>query len=229
LPDWITIDEARALAWRSGATDWNLNEILGGALRGRRIGITALLEHAPIVRVHVHWPGRAAELDVMRLWFTPQHIEEFLKRAIGPVCVEPDNRLRAMILWGDGAPPYEADTCLFGAVHLYRPALVFELEAAGFTVSSATETVDAIPKKRGAYRGALENWLAREDLKIWRRMQPEAITRAFADYCKAERPDLLPLLPKRLRSMESMIERIIKARRAAAKALAAKQRPSKEQ
>jgi hypothetical protein len=134
LSDWVDLDTAIALAGHSGATDQHLNEILGGAFKGRRIGITALLEHAPIERVRVHWPVLAAELDFMRLWFTPQHIEEFLTRAIGPACVEPDNKLRAVILWGGGAPPYEADTCIFRAVHLYRPALVFELEAAGFAM-----------------------------------------------------------------------------------------------
>jgi len=132
MSDWITLEEARDLARCRGATDGNLGEILGDNFRRLQIGITGLLEDAPIERVRTHWPGLAAELDVMRSRRTPHHIEEFLTRTIGPVRVEPWNRFRVMILWGGGAPPLQADTCVFRAVHLYRRHLVFELEAAGF-------------------------------------------------------------------------------------------------
>jgi len=111
-------------------------------MRGGRIGITALLECAPIDRVRVHWPAHAAELEVMRLWRTPRHVEEFLMRVIGPVFVESGNRLRSIILWGDGAPPSEADTCILREVRVHRPGLTAELEAAGFAVADAVQNPD---------------------------------------------------------------------------------------
>jgi hypothetical protein len=147
LPDWITLEEARTLAVRSGATDESLNEILMGSFRERRIGVTAVLEHAPVDRVREHWWARAAELEVMQMWRTPQHVEQFLTRAVR-VCVAPDNRLRALVLWGNGAPPLDADTCILAAVHLHRPALAFELEAAGFTGESGTTSGDDQPPGR---------------------------------------------------------------------------------
>jgi hypothetical protein len=138
-PTWITLEDARSLAWRSGATDENLSEILVGCTRQRRIGITALLEHAPIRRVRENWPVCAAELEVMRMWLTARHVEDFLTRAVG-LTVQAGNKLQVLIFWGDGAPPLEADTCVLAEVHLHRPSLVFELEAAGFTEASETKS-----------------------------------------------------------------------------------------
>jgi hypothetical protein len=119
--------------------DLNLDEILAGGFQGCRIGVTALLESAPVERVRVNWPACAAELDFMRCWRTPRHIEEFLRKASSVVCLS-GNRLRAMILWGNGRPPLEADTCILRAVHVHRPALTSELEAAGFAVSEVEAT-----------------------------------------------------------------------------------------
>jgi hypothetical protein len=123
-----------------------LGEILADRFRERRIGVTAVLAQAPVDRVRTHWPARAAELDFMLLWRTPRHVEEFLRRAIGKVFFEPGNRLRAMMLWGDGAPPLQADSCIFAQVHLDRQALESELEASGFTIAS--ETIQGAPGGR---------------------------------------------------------------------------------
>ena len=51
MSDWITLEEARDLARCRGATDGNLGEILGDNFRRLQIGITGLLEDAPIERV----------------------------------------------------------------------------------------------------------------------------------------------------------------------------------
>jgi hypothetical protein len=57
--------------------------------------------------------------------------------------------------------------------------------------------------------------LAPQLLSKLQRMKPAAIANEFKAYCAQERSELLPTLPKRLRSMEPQIERII-ARRVAA-------------
>jgi hypothetical protein len=83
-------------------------------------------------------------------------------------------------------------------------------------VTEAEKPVVARPQKRGGYKGGLAEWMAQKDLPTLRRMGSEAIARDFKDYCERERPKLIPLLPKRLRSMEPEIERIIKRRLEAA-------------
>jgi hypothetical protein len=88
---------------------------------------------------------------------------------------------------------------------------------------------DARLQQRGAYKGALEQWMASEVLARWRRMSLNAIAREFVKYCKAKRPDVLPLLPKRLRSMEPAIERIITRRVNDTKAAASKTTAAKSQ
>jgi len=57
--------------------------------------------------------------------------------------------------------------------------------------------------------------MAPQLLVTLRRMNPAAIGREFKAYCERERPELLPMLPKRLRSIEPVIERIIANRTAA--------------
>jgi hypothetical protein len=65
---------------------------------------------------------------------------------------------------------------------------------------------------RGAYRGALDLWMAQKKLPVLRRMGAAAIAREFKAYCDQALPGLVPLLPKRLRSMHGVIDRIIKRR-----------------
>jgi hypothetical protein len=67
-------------------------------------------------------------------------------------------------------------------------------------------------QRRAAYRGALEAWMAPKQLSILQRMGAAAIARAFESHCEQALPQLMPLLPKRRRSMESVIERIIQRR-----------------
>jgi hypothetical protein len=84
-------------------------------------------------------------------------------------------------------------------------------------------------RRRGAYIGALSEWMARMPIDTLRRMTPDAIAREFKVYCERERPELLPLLPKRLRSMHRIIERIIEGRVEAAKAAATTPRATRRQ
>jgi hypothetical protein len=79
-------------------------------------------------------------------------------------------------------------------------------------------------RRRGAYKAALEEWMAGKPLETLHRMKSYAIASCFKLYCEEQRPDLLSLLPKRLRSMRSLIERIVDDRMAAAKADRAKAR-----
>lgn len=72
--------------------------------------------------------------------------------------------------------------------------------------------------RRGAYRGALDSWMAKQKLSILQKMEPAGIAREFKAYCDRALPGLIPLLPKRLRSMESVIERIIARRVGVARA-----------
>jgi hypothetical protein len=67
-------------------------------------------------------------------------------------------------------------------------------------------------KQRAAYKAALSAWMAPQQLPILQRMGPAAIARVFKSHCEQHLPKLLPLLPKRPRSMEGVIERIIKRR-----------------
>jgi hypothetical protein len=70
----------------------------------------------------------------------------------------------------------------------------------------------AVGPQRVAYRGPLEAWMAQQELPVLRRMGPAAIAPAFKSHCEEHLPELVPLLPKRLRSMKNVIERIIKRR-----------------
>ena len=76
----------------------------------------------------------------------------------------------------------------------------------------------SLRRRRGVYFDALDEWMAGVRINTLRRMAPGAIAIKFKLYCERERPELLPLLPKRLRSMEPTIGRIIKRRVEAAKA-----------
>ncbi len=73
-----------------------------------------------------------------------------------------------------------------------------------------------LPRQRGAYKGALAEWMARKGIQLLRRMTPPAIATDFKSYCESKRRDLLSVLPKRLRSMEPEIARIIDKMAAAA-------------
>ena len=81
--------------------------------------------------------------------------------------------------------------------------------------STEKKNGDAI-RRRSAYRSALEAWMARQDLGILQKMEPAAIAREFKTHCEQRLPELISLLPKRLRSMEHVIETIIERRRAKA-------------
>jgi hypothetical protein len=70
-------------------------------------------------------------------------------------------------------------------------------------------------RRRAAYGGPLEGWMANVPVEQLRRMGLAAIANEFKRHCEEKCPELLPLLPKRLRSMEPLIERIIVRRVAA--------------
>jgi hypothetical protein len=74
------------------------------------------------------------------------------------------------------------------------------------------ETRPGVGSQRMAYRGPLEAWMAQQELPVLRKMGPAAIASAFKSYSEQHSPELVPLLPKRLRSMENVIERIINRR-----------------
>jgi hypothetical protein len=76
----------------------------------------------------------------------------------------------------------------------------------------ASASALASPRRRGQYLGALNEWLAPKHIDILRRTSPDALARDFKLYCERERQEVLPLLPKRLRSMEPTIEQIIERR-----------------
>jgi hypothetical protein len=71
-------------------------------------------------------------------------------------------------------------------------------------------------RRRGSYGAALEGWLASQELRRLHRMSLRAIAGEFQSHCKEQCPGILLLLPKRLRHMEPLIERIIERRVAAA-------------
>jgi hypothetical protein len=58
--------------------------------------------------------------------------------------------------------------------------------------------------------------MAQQELSVLRKMAAAAISREFKSHCAQHLPGVLLLLPKRLRSMENVIERIIKRRSEAA-------------
>jgi hypothetical protein len=71
--------------------------------------------------------------------------------------------------------------------------------------------------RRGAYKSALELFLAMKPLSILQRTTPAALASGFKLHCEQEQTEVLSVLPKRLRSMEPLIERIVDSRIAAAK------------
>jgi hypothetical protein len=79
-------------------------------------------------------------------------------------------------------------------------------------------TGNARSQQRGAYRGTLEEWMAKKRLATLQLMTPAAIANDFRQYCEDERTELLPLLPQRLRAMEPLIKRIVARRLAAVEA-----------
>jgi hypothetical protein len=80
------------------------------------------------------------------------------------------------------------------------------------TTPSGDKRIGDASRRRGAYRGALDSWMAKQDLPILQKMGPAGIAGEFKSYCDEELPKLITLLPKRIRSMEGEIERIIKRR-----------------
>jgi len=135
---WITLDEARFRASKGGAAVAQFADILKRTVQGHRVGITAILEDAPIERVREHWPAHAARMEMMRTWHAPGHVEEFLNdtgvvaQITTSLNIEPGDKLRVMIMWGSGAPPWEGDTCVLSQVRVRWPDLPAEIEAAGF-------------------------------------------------------------------------------------------------
>ena len=83
---------------------------------------------------------------------------------------------------------------------------------------SASSPATIQPRRRGAYKAALGEWMAGVPLDVLHRMTHDAIASEFKHYCEQQLPDLLTLLPKRLRSMEPLIKRIVADRVAAVRA-----------
>jgi hypothetical protein len=79
-------------------------------------------------------------------------------------------------------------------------------------IRSEDKRIDDDSNRRGAYRRALDSWMAKQNLSVLQTMEPAGIAREFKAYCDEELPRLIPLLPKRLRSMEGVIQRIINRR-----------------
>ena len=149
MSDWITLDEAAALARCRGAGAATLGEVLSDGFKARRIGVTALLE-GPLIDVSVPWPDHLGELAVMQFRRVPQHVEDLLARAIGSIVVLSGNRLQACIAWHGDAPPYVADTITLCEVRVYRSALESALEEVGFTRADGAAELPAGVEPRGA-------------------------------------------------------------------------------
>jgi hypothetical protein len=77
---------------------------------------------------------------------------------------------------------------------------------------STNEEASRTGQRRAAYRGALDSWMAQQQLPVLQKMAATAIARELKSHCEQRLPGVVPLLPKRLRSMEGVIERIIKRR-----------------
>ena len=143
-------------------------------------------------------------------------------------------RIEHLVRWDRtllGAPAFfiyrsiaETDDGIFLDVSIDWPAIVSELRAAGFAVAGV-QPDRARSQQRAAYAGPLAGWMAPKPLGVLQRMTPAAVAADFKLYCEQERPDLLPLLPNRLRSMEPLIERIVADRVAAVRADRAILRP----
>jgi hypothetical protein len=80
-------------------------------------------------------------------------------------------------------------------------------------LTNAGKTNGDTIRRRGAYRGALDAWMAKQELAILLKRGPAGIAQEFKAHCERELHELISLLPKRLRSMESEIQRIIERRR----------------
>jgi hypothetical protein len=70
--------------------------------------------------------------------------------------------------------------------------------------SSADHTNQRVRQRRGLYRAPLEEWMADQKLGVLNKMSVLAIAQKFKSDCKKEKPELLPLLPQRLRRDSSM-------------------------
>jgi hypothetical protein len=77
---------------------------------------------------------------------------------------------------------------------------------------SLLEKAPGTSRQRAAYRSALERWMARHDLPLLQKLGATAISREFKSHCEQHLPGVVSLLPKRLRSMENVIESIITRR-----------------
>jgi hypothetical protein len=105
-----------------------------------------------------------------------------------------------------------------------EPQRVRSVAGAGSTAVETTEPRDdnatTTRKRRGAYKGTLQIWLSSKPLselhRTVQRAGPSAIAQEFKLHCESEKPEVLLLLPKRLRSMQPMIEGHINARVSAA-------------
>jgi hypothetical protein len=176
-----------------------LRAIQGGKLRAFRDG--AVLKRK-------HWRGKEPE-QVNGVFFRRKDVLALWREATTP---SPAGT--------EGEPMKEPEAA--GASEVERSSLT----KPGSTITEPPQTPSAEqlneptelqPRRRGAYRGLLAEWMAPKEIGNLRRMDPAGIAGDFKLYCERERPALLPLLPKRLRSMEPAIERIINRRMAAAK------------
>jgi hypothetical protein len=77
---------------------------------------------------------------------------------------------------------------------------------------STDEEASCTGQRRAAYRGALDSWMAQQQLSVLQKMGATAIAREFKSHCEQRLPGVVPLFPKRLRSMQGVIERIIRRR-----------------
>jgi hypothetical protein len=77
---------------------------------------------------------------------------------------------------------------------------------------SPPEKLPNANKQRAAYRAALSAWMAPQQLPHLQRMGLAAISLEFKSHCEQHLPRMVPLLPRRLRSIEPVIERIINRR-----------------
>jgi hypothetical protein len=119
------------------------------------------------------------------------------------------------------------DGRVIGALRAQRDSAKAEREAkaaAGYAAPRANSS-----RKRGEYAGLLEEWMLEKSLLWLRRMGPKGVFIAFKDYCEQNRPDLLPLLPKRLRPPKKIEGHIHRRATEAERAKQSRQRAVKSQ
>jgi hypothetical protein len=87
--------------------------------------------------------------------------------------------------------------------------------------AAKTSVVSGKPR-RLRYRAPLAEWMGRKGILLLGRMPPEEIAAGFKTYCEEKRPDLLPVLPLRLRSLEGPIIKILSGMKEAAAARTSK-------